>query len=77
MCVFGQDLISCSQPIEMEDHLIKNVKNPVNKFDAVNKAYVDRIKYKTATGNIHNTVMTDQPYTLHISLSESFLQVKK
>ena len=39
--------------------IIKNVKNPVNKFDAVNKAYADRIKYKTATGNIPNTVMTD------------------
>ena len=26
---------------------------------AVNKAYVDRIKYKTATGIIPNTVMTD------------------
>ena len=43
----------------MDDHLIMNVKNPVNKFDAVNKAYVYRIKYKTATGNIPNTVMTD------------------
>ena len=26
---------------------------------AVNKAYADRIKYKTATGNIPNTVITD------------------
>ena len=34
--------------------------SPVNKFDAVNKAYADRIKYKTATGNIPNAVMTDQ-----------------
>ena len=33
--------------------------SPVNKFDAVHKAYDDRIKYKTATGNIPNTVMTD------------------
>ena len=33
--------------------------SPVNKFDAVNKAHADRIKYKTATGNIPNTVMTD------------------
>ena len=34
-------------------------ERPVNKLDAVNKAYVDRIKYKTATGNIPNIVMTD------------------
>ena len=31
----------------------------VNTFDAVNMAYLDRIKYKTAIGNIRNTVMTD------------------
>ena len=35
------------------------MKNPVDRLDAVDKAYADRIKYKTATGNIHNTVMTD------------------
>ena len=35
------------------------MKNPINKLDAVSKAYADRIKYKTATGNISNTVMTD------------------
>ena len=34
--------------------------SPVHKFDAVNKAYADRMKYKTATGNIPNTVMTDR-----------------
>ena len=28
-------------------------------LDAVNKAYVDRIKYITHTGNIPDTVMTD------------------
>ena len=33
--------------------------SPVNKFEAVNEAYADRIKYKTATGNIPNTAMTD------------------
>ena len=43
----------------MHLRLIKNVKSPVNGFDAINKAYVDRIKYKTATGTIPNTVMTD------------------
>ena len=32
---------------------------PSQKLDAVNKAYADRIEYKTATGNIQNTVMTD------------------
>ena len=53
---FGRDVILCSQPIDMDFLLINNVKSPVNKFDAVNKAYADRIKYKTATGNISNTV---------------------
>ena len=43
----------------MDQHSIKNLKNPVNKLDAVNKAYADRIKYKTVTGNIPNTVRTD------------------
>ena len=56
ICDFDQDVILCSQPIDMNLHLIKNVKSPVNKFDAVNKGYADRIKYKTAIGNIPNTV---------------------
>ena len=43
----------------MDEHSIKNVKNPTDRLDAVNKAYADRIKYKIATGNIPNTVMTD------------------
>ena len=43
----------------MDQHSINNVKNPVDRLDAVDKAYADRIKYKTATGNIPNTVMTD------------------
>ena len=38
---------------------MQNVKSPVNRFDAVNKAYAGCIKYKTAIGNIPNTVMTD------------------
>ena len=59
ICDFGQDVILCSQPIDTNLHLIKNVKSPVNKFDAVNKAYADRIKYKTAIRNIPDTVMTD------------------
>ena len=56
VCVFGQDEILRSQPINMDQHSIKNVKNPIDKLDAVNKAYADRIKYKTASGNIPNTL---------------------
>ena len=59
ICDFSQDLISCSQSIDMSHHLNKNVKSPINNFDAVNKAYVDCVKYKTATGIIPNIVMTD------------------
>ena len=59
ICVFGHDEILCSRPIDMDQHAIKNVMSPIHKFDAVNKAYADRIKYKTATGNIPNTVTTD------------------
>ena len=43
----------------MDQHSIKNVKNPTDRLDVVNKACADRIKYKTATGNIPNTVMTN------------------
>ena len=43
----------------MDQHSIKNVKNPIHRLDAVNKAYADRIKYKTASGNIANTILTD------------------
>ena len=43
----------------MDLHLIKNAMNPVNTFDAVNETYVGRIKYKTATCIIPNTVATD------------------
>ena len=59
ICDFGRDVISCSQPIDMNFHLIKNVKSAVNKFDAVNKACVDRIKYKTTTGIIPSIAMID------------------
>ena len=59
ICGFSQDLILCSQPIDMNQHSIKNVKSPVNKLDAVNKTYVDRIKYQSATDTIPNTVRTD------------------
>ena len=43
----------------MNQHSIKTVKSPVNKFDAVNKAYTDRIKYISTTDTIPNTVRTD------------------
>ena len=43
----------------MDQYSIKNVKNPVNKLDAVNMAYADRIKYKTTTGIISNIALTD------------------
>ena len=75
ICDFGQDVKSCSQPIDMDLHFIKNVKSPVHKLDAVNKAYVDRIKYKTATGNITNTVMID--HTLFTFPPLKFLPVER
>ena len=59
ICNFGQDVILCSQSIDMGLHLVKNVTSPVNKLDADNKAYVDRIKHKTATAIIPNTIMID------------------
>ena len=59
ICDFSQDVILCIQPIDMDQHSIRNVMSPVNKFDAVNKAYADRKKYKTDTGNIPNIAMTD------------------
>ena len=59
LCGFSQDLILSSQPIDMNQHSIKKVKSSVNKLNAVNKDYVDRIKYKSATGTILNTVRTD------------------
>ena len=59
ICVIGRDEILCSRRIAVNQHSIKNVNNPVDRLDAVNKAYADRIKYKIATGSIPNTVMTD------------------
>ena len=43
----------------MDQHSIENVKNLADRLDAVNKAYAHRIKYKTVTGNIPNTIMAD------------------
>ena len=59
----------------MDQHSIKNVKNPIHRLDAVNKAYAYRIKYKAASGNIPNTVF-ERPYTLHISHWEAFASGK-
>ena len=58
ICVFGRNEILYSRPIDMDQHSIKNMKNLADRLVAV-KAYADRIKYKTVTGNIPNTVMTD------------------
>ena len=37
ICVFGRYEIICSRPIDMDQHSIKNVKNPADRLDAVNK----------------------------------------
>ena len=57
--VFGRNEILCSRPIDVDQHSIKNVKNPADRLHAVNKAYDDRIKYKTTTGIIPIIAMTD------------------
>ena len=51
------------------------MKNPVNKFDPVNKAYADRIKYKTTTGIIPNIAMTDH-ILLTFPAAKAFASVK-
>ena len=43
----------------MDQHSIENVKNPIDRLDAVNEAYADHIKNKTASGNIPNSVLKD------------------
>ena len=43
----------------MNLHLIKIVNSPVNTLYVVNKAYFDRMKYKTTTRIIPNAVGTD------------------
>ena len=45
ICVFGRNEIFCCRLIDMDQHSIMNVKNPIDRLDAVNKAYVDRVKY--------------------------------
>ena len=59
ICDFGQDVISCSQPIDMDLHFIRNVKSLDNKLDTVNNTYLDRIKYTTTPGIIPSIAMTD------------------
>ena len=56
----------------MDQHSIKNVKNPADRLDAVNKSYADRMKYKSVTGNIPNTLMIDHK----LSRCESICQLK-
>ena len=58
----------------MDQHSIKNANNPVDRFDVINKAYDDSIKYKAATGNIPDTVMTD--HTLFIFSAAKAFQWK-
>ena len=67
--------ILCSRSIDMDQHSIKNVKNPTDRLEAVYKTYADRIKYKTAIGNIPNTVMTDH-ILFTFTAEKSFCQWK-
>ena len=46
ICVFGRIEILCSRPIDMDQHSTKNVKNSVDRLDAVNKAYVVHLNIK-------------------------------
>ena len=60
----------------MDQHSVKNVKCAVNKFDVVNKGNVVRTKFKSATGAIPNTVLTDHTLFLKSSsFSESGLEL--
>ena len=42
-----------------ESSFNQECKSPVDRLDAVSKAYADCIKYKTSTGIIPNIAMTD------------------
>ena len=75
-CEFSRDVISCSQPLDIDLHLIRNVKSPVNKLDAVNKAYVVRIKSKTTTGIIPDIAMTNH-ILFTFPASKAFASEKK
>ena len=68
VCVFGQDEILCNQSIDMVQHSIKNVKNLIDRLDAVNKTYADRIKYKTASGNLFLILFRQTIYSSHFPL---------
>ena len=76
ICVFDRDEILCSRPIDMDQHSIKNVKNPADRLDAVSKAYADRITCKTATGNIPNTVMTDHTHCRHLTFAQGYYTIE-
>ena len=43
----------------MDQHSIKNANNPIDRLDAGNKAYVDRVKYKSFNDIVPNAVLTD------------------
>ena len=43
ICVFSRDEILCSRPMDMDQHSIKNVKNPTDRLDVIRKAYAGRI----------------------------------
>ena len=72
--VFARDEILCIRRIDMDQHSIKNVKNPADRLDEVNKAYADRIKYKQLL--VIFLILLLQTYTLYISRCESFCQWK-
>ena len=59
----------------MNLHLIKKVKSSVDTFDAVSKSYADRMLYKTAIGNIPNTVTTD-PILFTFPVAKAFASGK-
>ena len=59
ICVFELDEILCSRPIDMDQHSIRNVKNPADRLDVVNKDYADGIKYKTTTGIMPHIAIRD------------------
>ena len=58
----------------MDQHSIKNVKNPADRLDVVNKAYADRIKYKI--GTVIFLILLWQSIHFHIYRCESFRKWK-
>ena len=68
ICVFCRDEILCSQPIDKDQHSIKNVKNLIDRLDAVNKAYADRIKSNTQLLVIFLIQFEESIYSSHFPL---------